>query len=537
MRSTDVRSTDVLAVVGSDNPVEIDAGSFCRSLYPRLVGALSLNCGNREDAQELAQETLSRVLEHWDRLREHDDPEAWAFRTTFSTSPTRGGGGEWSPVVSTSCSGGGGATKRLHSTQPTTRSTSARVATLPRRQREAVVLRYFVDCSVSETAARMGCAEGTVKALTHQAIDTLRQTALPDLEETMMSDLRRRLHAAAATPDSELDTEALRAPRSDAGSAAPSRSPLRRRSSRSRPAVACSRPRRLGKTTLRTAGRGSETTLAPSTSAPPNSTSTTTSTTIATTPGPNATVPAPASGGPSWNAAPTTGIELHRRHDQCYGDPERQLRRRAVPEGPPRRTFDFELPAEQRRQRHRRQPDFDRPAFWWMSSARVDCGAAPGTCVVGFMSADPRSTFTPVSFDLAFDPAKRPRIEVTPSAGLDDGQQIEVRGLNLGAGTVSFAECLGDQWASCAYTDASTGVDGSFVATYSVQRVLHWSYHGTMEESGECGVDGGCVITTWVTPAGFEDRPYSWRELIEPNAPVAITFAPAPPPTTTTTTP
>jgi DNA-directed RNA polymerase specialized sigma24 family protein len=65
-------------------PAETDAAHFCQQLYPRLVGALSLNCHNREDAEELAQETLSRVVEHWERLRGHEDPEAWAFRTGFN---------------------------------------------------------------------------------------------------------------------------------------------------------------------------------------------------------------------------------------------------------------------------------------------------------------------------------------------------------------------------------------------------------------------------------------------------------------------
>ena len=47
--------------------------------------------------------------------------------------------------------------------------------TLPDRQREAVVLRFFEDLSVEETAAAMGCAEGTVKATVHQALRALRE--------------------------------------------------------------------------------------------------------------------------------------------------------------------------------------------------------------------------------------------------------------------------------------------------------------------------------------------------------------------------
>ena len=49
------------------------------------------------------------------------------------------------------------------------------LADLPMRQREAVVLRFFEDMSVDETAAAMGCAAGTVKATVHQALRSLRQ--------------------------------------------------------------------------------------------------------------------------------------------------------------------------------------------------------------------------------------------------------------------------------------------------------------------------------------------------------------------------
>ncbi len=45
---------------------------------------------------------------------------------------------------------------------------------LPERQREAVVLRFFEDLSVEETAAAMNCAAGTVKATVHQALKALK---------------------------------------------------------------------------------------------------------------------------------------------------------------------------------------------------------------------------------------------------------------------------------------------------------------------------------------------------------------------------
>ncbi|MCT9929806.1 SigE family RNA polymerase sigma factor [Planotetraspora sp. A-T 1434] len=44
---------------------------------------------------------------------------------------------------------------------------------LPRRQREALVLRYYADLSEEETAQVMGVSRGTVKSTTSRALDAL----------------------------------------------------------------------------------------------------------------------------------------------------------------------------------------------------------------------------------------------------------------------------------------------------------------------------------------------------------------------------
>ena len=49
------------------------------------------------------------------------------------------------------------------------------LADLPERQREALVLRFFEELSVEDTAAAMNCAAGTVKATVHQALKALRK--------------------------------------------------------------------------------------------------------------------------------------------------------------------------------------------------------------------------------------------------------------------------------------------------------------------------------------------------------------------------
>ena len=52
---------------------------------------------------------------------------------------------------------------------------STALGTLPRRQREAVILRYYVDLSETESAAAMGISEGAAKSHTYRGMAALRQ--------------------------------------------------------------------------------------------------------------------------------------------------------------------------------------------------------------------------------------------------------------------------------------------------------------------------------------------------------------------------
>jgi RNA polymerase sigma-70 factor (sigma-E family) len=50
----------------------------------------------------------------------------------------------------------------------------AALLSLPERQRAAIVLRYYEDLDVAQTASTMRCSEGTVKSLTSRGISRLR---------------------------------------------------------------------------------------------------------------------------------------------------------------------------------------------------------------------------------------------------------------------------------------------------------------------------------------------------------------------------
>lgn len=152
---------------------------FCHAVRPVLVGAMALYTGQPELAEELAQETLLRVCGDWPRVRRMEHPEAWAHRVALNLAHS------WFRRRRIEARL---ARRRSEDVEAVATDLAAAVvvrdavAALPTRQRQAVVLRYFADLPVEQTAAAMGCAAGTVKALTHQGIGTLR-TALA-LEES-----------------------------------------------------------------------------------------------------------------------------------------------------------------------------------------------------------------------------------------------------------------------------------------------------------------------------------------------------------------
>jgi RNA polymerase sigma factor (sigma-70 family) len=153
-----------------------DLESFCASEYPRLVGALTLYCGTRASAEELAQEALIRVCQHWDRVRGLQNPGAWAHRVAMNLASShlrRLAAERRARARLATLAEGERSTYEV--VEPGAERIRSAIAALPRRQRRALILRYYVGLSVAEAAAEMSCPEGTVKRLTHEATKALRR--------------------------------------------------------------------------------------------------------------------------------------------------------------------------------------------------------------------------------------------------------------------------------------------------------------------------------------------------------------------------
>lgn len=152
---------------------------FCATMRPRLLGVLTLQYGYHV-AEELSQETLARVYSHWEVVRAHQRPEAWAFRVAFNLARSllrrrrveRRAVDSIQPAAVEAAAG---------LDQADVIAIRDAVARLPGRQRLALVLRYYADLPAAEAAEVMGCREATVRSLTREALRTLR--ASPGLRE------------------------------------------------------------------------------------------------------------------------------------------------------------------------------------------------------------------------------------------------------------------------------------------------------------------------------------------------------------------
>ena len=169
-------------------PEELEA--FCEAQFPRLVGALGLYVGDRLVAEELAQETLIRVCRRWESVRSLDSPGGWAHRVGLNlanshfrrVSAERRARQRWKRDASPPQ---GEADADLAVVREA-------VARLPRRQRTAVVLRYFLGWRSAEVAEYLGVSSDAVRALTSRAFTQLRQElGSLDLEGSEVTDVHR----------------------------------------------------------------------------------------------------------------------------------------------------------------------------------------------------------------------------------------------------------------------------------------------------------------------------------------------------------
>jgi RNA polymerase sigma-70 factor, ECF subfamily len=164
---------------------------FVHSFRARLAHYTFLMCGHREDAEEVAQETLIRVFESIDQLRDPARLKSWVFRIARNECLMKRRKSVFAPTVEISlddlkpapAEGGRGIEIADWSALPDDlllgselrQALTEGIQGLPELYRAVVLLRDIEELSTEETAEVLDISTDTVKTRLHRGRLALRR--------------------------------------------------------------------------------------------------------------------------------------------------------------------------------------------------------------------------------------------------------------------------------------------------------------------------------------------------------------------------
>ncbi|UYM07433.1 SigE family RNA polymerase sigma factor [Solicola gregarius] len=160
---------------------DADFVEFVASRRRRLLTAAYFRCGDWHQAEDLVQTALARLYVAWPKVVRRGAEDAYVRRIIFN--------------LSVDASRSPARRERLVEVMPETPAPEAldisdtsalmaALADLSERQRTVIVLRYWLQLSVDETAHDLGVSPGTVKSQCARAMAKLRTALAPTYDLT-----------------------------------------------------------------------------------------------------------------------------------------------------------------------------------------------------------------------------------------------------------------------------------------------------------------------------------------------------------------
>ena len=142
-------------------------GEFYAAEQPRLVRVAYLLTGSIDTAQDVVQDSFVRVYGRWDQIR---DPAGYVYRTVVNGCRSNHRRAAREQKLRDRVGHDPGAPVELFADEM-----RDALASLPYRQRAALVLRFYDDLSEADAAAVLGCRPGTVGSLVHRGLAQLKK--------------------------------------------------------------------------------------------------------------------------------------------------------------------------------------------------------------------------------------------------------------------------------------------------------------------------------------------------------------------------
>lgn len=162
---------------GDDRERDVSFESFAANCSTRLMRSAYLLCGDRQIAEDLLQVTIMRTARRWSTARAAPEAYARAVLVNLARDRARRGHRRVQEVLGETPDRPGGEFGHVpdHAELIADRdAVLVALSALPQRQREVIVLRFYADLSVTDTAAAIGASQGTVMSYTSRALSRLR---------------------------------------------------------------------------------------------------------------------------------------------------------------------------------------------------------------------------------------------------------------------------------------------------------------------------------------------------------------------------
>jgi RNA polymerase sigma-70 factor (sigma-E family) len=161
-----------------------DFDRFVLDRSTALLRTTVLLVGDRGHAEDILQTALLRLATRWHSVKGH--PEAYLRQVLVNLARDR-----WRraarrvPERELEHAANVSVGRDPADTVVDREALRQALAELPRRQREVIVMRFFAELSVAETAEALRTSEGTVKAHTSRAVARLRKSLGEQIKESI----------------------------------------------------------------------------------------------------------------------------------------------------------------------------------------------------------------------------------------------------------------------------------------------------------------------------------------------------------------
>lgn len=155
---------------------------FVEAASASLRRTAFLVCGDRHQADDIVQDAFYKLYLSWPKVRKVGNPLSYVRRMVVNAAYD-GSRRPWRREVSIAELPDRGHRDDFAIGHAERDEVLEVLRGLAPRQRACVVLRYYEDLSVEQTAEILGCSQGTVKSQAARGLDTLRQA----IEDTRLN--------------------------------------------------------------------------------------------------------------------------------------------------------------------------------------------------------------------------------------------------------------------------------------------------------------------------------------------------------------